>query len=109
MQEDCYLAKVPSDTVIMRAGDPQIRVVRDRLVEASVRPEFHSAFGTGSNLNGALFSHGTARLQSVEDSARDYLGGLDSQLKSFTGVFDDPTTPQNDIKDSQFVRCAARA
>lgn len=104
IEANCYLAKVPSDVAIMRATDTRIDIVRSKLVQASNEPQFAATFGTSSNLNGALFSHGTSNLGAVTDSTRDYLGGLDGTLTKFSDLFKDSTDmPQPDVGDSRLV------
>lgn len=49
LQEDCYLAEIPSDVMVMRANDPRIVFVRESLVRAANTQQFKTTFGTASN------------------------------------------------------------
>lgn len=105
-EANCYLAKVPSDVAIMRASSSAARLtlVRQLLVEASNSTQFADTFGTSSNLNGALFSHGTSQLEAVTTDAESYLGSLDGALTQFSSLFKDSTdVPQHDIEDNRLV------
>lgn len=98
LEEACYLAKIPSDVIVMRASHPKIGFVRAALVEASSTQRFSTTFGTSSNLQGLLFSHGTDKLVAVTDNAADYLGSLDSELTRYGALFEHATDlPQPDI------------
>lgn len=103
-EADCFLAKVPADVAIMRATDPNLFIVRNRLAQASNMTQFEESFGTSSNLNGALFSHGTKLLQPVLQNAADYLGALDGTLTQFAGLFEDSVDkPQPDVRTNRLV------
>jgi hypothetical protein len=105
LEAECYLAKVPSDVAIMRSTDTRLTIVRKLLVQAANSTQFQDTFSTSSNLNGALFSHGTSKLDPLEASAKDYLGGLDGTLTQFSALFEDSTDlPQPDVGDNALVR-----
>lgn len=50
VQEACYLAKIPSDVLVMKASHPKIGFVRAALVAAGSTERFSTTFGTSSNL-----------------------------------------------------------